>query len=144
MTEEREAIGQTSSLKGVGDGSTHGAILLLIYCAAVISSISVVGPFTARGTPAVNGDNTGTMVKVGGGCYTMGANGVQSDNPPHKVCVSGFSMDRDEVTVEQSGPPAGRKIDAPARGHGSKSNPWKSPKGRGSPAGGDPGVCPLG
>jgi formylglycine-generating enzyme required for sulfatase activity len=81
------------------------AEILLCGLALAVMNLSCSrndAPATAGGRSAVSTDKSGiTMVAIPGGWFAMGSPvGGESDEMPHRICVSPFYMDQYEVTQE--------------------------------------------
>ena len=60
------------------------------------------GADEARAAAEAAKSRAGSFVSLPAGCFTMGgAEGEADEKPPHNVCLGGFELGKNEVTVEQ-------------------------------------------
>ena len=57
---------------------------------------SAAAPSASAAPPTTRG---GPMVRLAAGTYTMGSQRIRDEQPPHKVTVAAFELDKTEVTV---------------------------------------------
>jgi len=82
--------------------SFRSALFAAIGIAGLCVSVVTGGQFflLARGQHRSK-MKSNPMIMIQAGCFTMGQKGSGADAPPHKVCLSAYRIDQDEVTVKQ-------------------------------------------
>ncbi len=83
---------------------TAFTIVALTTAAAAVGCTSFAFKQGTKGTAPSDLQDRALMIEIPGGTFDMGwKNGEPDEFPPHKVSVSGFLMDKNEVTVGDYG-----------------------------------------